>query len=161
MFTFIQDFKPEWNWFNIYVSYLKSFGSISWKNFLFFHSNGCYFSILFANVMKLNENMKNSVTLVDKLFIIQFWFNELFMFVWPNEFVTFLLRWKHVLVTFQVNLYSHYFCDYLKKGSRPKLTIYKHESDKSKKCLSVSNFGILFSVVVCSLKCVCSIHKLM
>ena len=36
-----------------------------------------------------------------------------------------------------------------KKGLRPKWTIYKHVSDKSKKCLSVGNFGILS--VVCSL----------
>ena len=52
-------------------------------------------------------------------------------------------------VTFQVTLCSHYFCNFRKKGPRPKLTIYKHVSDNSKKCKSVGNFGILS--VICRL----------
>ena len=35
---------------------------------------------------------------------------------------------------------------YRKKNHRPKWTIYKHELDKNKKCLSVDNFGILLSL---------------
>ena len=50
--------------------------------------------------------------------------------------------------SFQVNLRSHYFCDFQKKGPR---AIYKDESDKTRKCLSVGNFGILFVVDVCGL----------
>ena len=40
-----------------------------------------------------------------------------------------------------------FFCDFRKKGPRPKWTIYKHVSDNSKKCLSVGNSEILS--VVC------------
>ena len=50
--------------------------------------------------------------------------------------------------TFQVNLFSHYFSSFRKKGLRPKYTIYKHESDKNTKCLSVSNFRILSFVII-------------
>ena len=41
--------------------------------------------------------------------------------------------------------------DYKLKGPRPKWTVYKHISDKFKKCLSVGNSGILLVVwsVVC------------
>ena len=46
-------------------------------------------------------------------------------------------------------LCSHYFCNFRKKGPRPKWTIYKHLSDNSKKCLSIGNFRILY--VVCHL----------
>ena len=42
------------------------------------------------------------------------------------------------------------FCDFRKKGPRQKWTIYKHVSDKSKKCLFVGNSGIV-SVVICRL----------
>ena len=52
-------------------------------------------------------------------------------------------------VTFHVTLCFHYFCNFQKKGPRLKWTICKHVSDKSKKCLSVGNFGIL-SVEVCN-----------
>ena len=47
-------------------------------------------------------------------------------------------------VTFQVILCFYYFCNFRKEGPRPKLTIYKHVSDKNKKCLSVGNFWILY-----------------
>ena len=40
------------------------------------------------------------------------------------------------------------FCNFWKKDPRSKWTIYKYDSEKSKKCLSVTNFGIL-SVVCC------------
>ena len=53
-----------------------------------------------------------------------------------------------VLGYFSVALCSYYFCNFRKKGPRPKWTIYKHVSDNSKKCLSVGNFGILSVVVV-------------
>ena len=46
---------------------------------------------------------------------------------------------------FSVTLCSHYFCNFHKKGPRPKWTIYKHVLDDSKKCLSV------VVVVVCRL----------
>ena len=42
----------------------------------------------------------------------------------------------------------NFFCNFRKKGSRPKWTIYKHESEKNKKCLRVGNFGILSVVLV-------------
>ena len=42
---------------------------------------------------------------------------------------------------FQVTLYSHF--ELPEKGPRPKVSIYKHISDNSKKCLAVGNFGIL------------------
>ena len=51
---------------------------------------------------------------------------------------------------FIINLCRLFFCNFRKKGPRPKWTIYKHVSDNSKKCLSVGNSGILF-VVVCHL----------
>ena len=53
-----------------------------------------------------------------------------------------------VFTNFSENLCFNNFCVSRKKGPRPKWTIYKHESDKNKKCLSVDNSGILF--VVCS-----------
>ena len=56
--------------------------------------------------------------------------------------------------TFIVNLCRKFLCDFLKKGPNPKWTIYKHVSDKSKKCLSVGNSGILSVVVVMSVVCV-------
>ena len=48
-------------------------------------------------------------------------------------------------------LCSNYFCNFWKKGPRPKWTIYKHISDNSKKCLSVGSFEILSVVVICRL----------
>ena len=53
------------------------------------------------------------------------------------------------MVYFLVNLCYHYFATARKKGPRLKWTIYRHKSDKNKKSLYVSNFGILY-VVVCS-----------
>ena len=77
------------------------------------------FNITIQMLLKVKEGSLNLLC-----FFVQFWF------------------------TFQVNLCSHNFYDFLKKGSRPKWIIYMHESDKSKKCLSVGNFGILS--VVCN-----------
>ena len=50
--------------------------------------------------------------------------------------------------TFKVNPCSHFFATSGKKGSRTKLTIYKHVSGKSRKFLSVGHSGNLF--VICS-----------
>ena len=51
-------------------------------------------------------------------------------------------------ITYIVTQCSHYFCNFKEKMSyRSKWTIYKYVLDKSKKCLSVSNFEILCSVV--------------
>ena len=50
----------------------------------------------------------------------------------------------YTLVCFSVNLCSHYFYDFQKKGPRPKWTTYKHESDNNKKYPTVGNFGILY-----------------
>ena len=57
-------------------------------------------------------------------------------------------RWEKFWFTFIVNL-CRFFCNFRKKGRRPKWTIYKHVSDKSKKWLSVDNSGILSVVVIC------------
>ena len=54
-------------------------------------------------------------------------------------------------ITFLVNLCSLYFCDFRKKGLRPKWTIYKNQSDNNRKCLS-DNFRIL------SIMCVSVAH---
>ena len=53
------------------------------------------------------------------------------------------MKLYYIFFYFSVNLCFHYFCDFQKKDPRPKWTIYKHESGKNKKCLSVGNFGIL------------------
>ena len=56
-----------------------------------------------------------------------------------------------ILVYFLVNLCFHYFCDLGLGSQTPKRTIYMHESNKNKKCLTASNFRILSVVVeVCS-----------
>ena len=55
---------------------------------------------------------------------------------------------KSYWLTFQVNLCFPLFCNFRKKVPRPKWTIYKHKSDKNKKCVSVGNFKILS--VTCS-----------
>ena len=52
------------------------------------------------------------------------------------------------LVYFQYTNVLTIFVTSRKKGPKPKWTIYKHESDKNKKNLSVGYLGIL-SVVVC------------
>ena len=82
---------------------------------------------------------------------------------------TFFIHWN--ILTGCMNLLYHYPCFGLlfkytyvlaifatsrKKDSRPKWAIYKHESDKNKKCLSVSNFGILSVVVICSTPTACA-----
>ena len=61
-----------------------------------------------------------------------------------NKFAKYLK--KALWFTFIVNLCRHFF-HFRKKG--PKWTIYKHVSDKTKKCLSVGNFGI--QTIVCVL----------
>ena len=48
--------------------------------------------------------------------------------------------------TFIANLCRQSLSDFLKKGPRTKWAIYKHVSDKSKKCLSVGNSEILFEM---------------
>ena len=50
------------------------------------------------------------------------------------------------LLYFLASLGTHYFRDIQKKGPKPKLFVWKHESDK--KYLSVGNFGILSVVVI-------------
>ena len=53
----------------------------------------------------------------------------------------------NILIYFSVNLCYHYFCNFQIEIS--KWTIFKHESDKNKKCLSVGNFENLSIVVDC------------
>ena len=58
------------------------------------------------------------------------------------------------LVYFIINLCRQFFCNFPKKGPKSKWAIYKHVSDKLKKCLSVGNSGILSIVVVVVVVCV-------
>ena len=58
--------------------------------------------------------------------------------------------------TFIVNLCSYFFTT-SEKSPRSKWTIYKHESDKNKKLLSVGYFGIL-SVICPSSICLSSVY---
>ena len=61
--------------------------------------------------------------------------------------------------TFIVTRYVHnFFCDFRKIYPKPKWTIYKHISDKSKKCLSIDNSGNLVVVCLCNRSC---LHQLM
>ena len=53
---------------------------------------------------------------------------------WVTCFMTMLV--KAFCFTFQVNLCSQYFCDFQKKGPRPKWTIYKHDLDRNIKNLT-------------------------
>ena len=79
-----------------------------------------------------------------------------FAFCWSSYFYGIYLNvylelfLKHGLITC-----SHFFYKFQKKGPRPKWTIYKHESDKKEKCLSVIEKICLFSVV-CSASAVYS-----
>ena len=57
--------------------------------------------------------------------------------------------------TFIVNL-CRQFLRFLKKGSRPKWTIYKHVLDNSKKCLSVVVVVVVVVVIVVVVGVLCS-----
>ena len=70
------------------------------------------------------------------LFFCSLYLFELLFYLTTTVLIYFSEYWP----TFQVNLYSHYFWDFQKKGPKPKFTIYKHVSDKSEKCLSVGSY---------------------
>ena len=84
------------------------------------------------------------VTLYAKFFVVFYsllWLEEAYKDIFTKHYFC-------SLVYSSVNLCFLYFCGFLKKGLRPKWTIYQHESHKSIKCLSVGYFGIIFAVVI-------------
>ena len=92
-------------------------------------------------------------------------FSLLVSLIWA--FFVVLGRSKLVLIILNILVYSleklcsHYQKKHFqKRGLRPKWTIYKHESYKNKKYLSVGNLGILSVVIVCLYR-VYSLHLLM
>ena len=67
------------------------------------------------------------------------------------------ILFQSVLIWTNFGLLFYYFCEFQKKGPRSKWTVYKHKSDKNKKCLSVGNSGILSVVRCLLLSVVCSV----